>query len=728
MDMKSSTDISIPQSRSMDDEIDLREYLAVINRYKWAIVSFIFSISLFALLILFSMEPVYKSEAIMLIESESANVVSIEEVYGLPGGNKEYYQTQFEIMASRSIAERVVDRLSLWNHADFSLQKKPFLGIDWQSWLSDGSEEKVVATEKEKRKATIGKFPGRLEITPVRNSYLVKISFESHDPVLAAKVANTVADEYITSVLEARLQMTEKAAVWLTQRLESLRIKLELSEKKLQAYKEREKLVDVQGVKSLTVKRLDAITTGLVEARRKRAETKVLYRQVRTARTRGSSLHSLPAVLQHSLVQAYKRDVSGAERKLSELGKRYGGKHPRIIQLKSDLKTARNNLYRQVQNVIAGVQKNYEVAQANVRGLEREMSSSKKEVQGIGKKQYQLGVLQREVDANQQLFDMFLTRFKETSETGGLNRANARVVDSALVPTTPFKPHKKNILMITALLSGVVAVFLVFLYERLDNTVKRSTDIEEKLGLPVLGILQKLKTKGRQDRSPLRAFVDDDQTNFAEAIRTIRTGVLLSALDESHKIIVVTSSIPGEGKSTVAMNLAYAMSHVANVLLIDADMRRPSIADACALSDRSKGLSQFTAGTAKISQAVHQIPGMKLHVMPAGIIPPNPLELLSSNKFKDALVSLSKAFDHIIIDSAPALAVSDALVLSSHASSVIYVVQADSTPLPMVQSGVKRLRQVGASVLGVVLNKVAAGKKGRYGYYGDYYADYSYDR
>jgi len=724
-----------PSQDIEDDEIDFRHYWRAIYKHKFGIVSFVVAISLLALPVLFSLVPIYKGSTTLLIESQAGNVVSIEEVYGLDGSSREYYSTQYEILRSRSLATRVVDKMNLWENPDFFLKKKPLLGFALKDLLPESWSEEVVEPSFEaRRERAISSFMHGLEIVPVKQSQLVKVNFNSHNPRLAVEISRIVSEEYIDSDLESRLQLTQKASEWLTKRLDSLKRQLQESESQLQRFKEQEKLVDVQGVKGLSSKRLEALTDNLVEARQRYAEAEALYKQVKRAKQQGMSrLDSLPAILNHSQVQTYKRDVAEVQRKISELGKRYGPKHPKMIQMQAELKDARSSLYRQIQNVVNSVEREYEVARSNKDNLHREFEEAKKDSRGIDKKNYQLDVLQREVDANRSLYDLFLKRLKETSETIGIESANARILDPAIIPTTPFKPNKTRMLTMVIMLSALFAIAIALLLEKLDNTIKGSADVEEKLGLPVLGLLPKLKTKGKKDRSPLRAFHEDDQTVFAEAVRTIRTGVLLSDIDHEHKIMVVTSSVPGEGKSTVAMNIAHALSHMSKVLLIDADMRRPSIAEAGELGLHPKGLSQYAAGTAKISEAVYEIGGSNLRVMPAGIIPPNPLELISSKKFELALESLSKAFDHIVIDSAPTLAVSDALVLSRYADAMVYVVRADSTPSPAVQSGVKRLRQVNAPLSGAVVNMLATSKGGKYsygayGYQGDYYSDYTYSK
>ena len=275
----------------------------------------------------------------------------------------------------------------------------------------------------------------------------------------------------------------------------------------------------------------------------------------------------------------------------------------------------------------------------------------------------------------------------------------------------------------------MAGIGIAFLLERLDNTLKTSDDVEDKLQLPVLGLVPALKTKGKGGSSPQRIFLDESQSQFAETIRTLRTSVMLSGLDSPHKLVLVTSSIIGEGKTTVAMNLAFALGHLEKVLLIDADMRRPSMGEHCGFGRDAPGLSNLIAGTATPSECIHKLPDSHVHVLPAGIVPPNPLELLSSHRLAAALEKLGQAYDRIVVDSAPTQAVSDPLVLSRYSNAVIYVVQADSTPYQVAQVGLKRLRQVDAPVIGVVLNRVEvqkSGKYGKYGYYGDYYAHYGY--
>ncbi len=726
------------QLEEREEGLDFREYWRVVNRHKWGILSITLLCGVLAALVAYSLEPVYRATATLLIESKSAKVVSIEEVYGLDNPNREYYQTQYEILKSHSLGRKVVESLGLWKHPQYDPAKQAprqaRLNIDWRAWLPAvllPEEDAEPPTKEQRKEATTGAMLDKLAIQPVLNSHLVKISFDSPDRALTYRVANELAVAYIESNLEARLQMTKTAASWLTERLAGLRKKLEKSETALQTFHDRERLVDVKGVDSLTASRLGDLSSKLVEARGQRTAAEAVYKQVRALRGKSSEqMESIPAVIKHPLVNALKQKEAEAERRISELAKRYGPQHPKMIAARSNLEVVRKGLKKRIATVVSGVAKEYEAARAGEAELVRSLAGSKKEMRDINRKKYRLGVLEREVETNRQLYELFMTRFKETSATGDMHSANARVVDPARLPGAPFKPKKPRIVILTLLVALVLTIMLAFLLERLDNTLKTTEDVEARLLLPVLGMFPRLKTRGRKDKAPLRHFLDKPKTNFAESVRTVRTGILLSGLDDPHKVIVVTSSVPGEGKTTVSMNLAFAMGHLKKVLLVDADMRRPSIGEACGLEPSAVGLSHLVAGAAQVSDCVHHIEDTHVHVIPAGIVPPNPLELLSSRRFRDVLEKLGQAFDHIILDTAPTLAVSDALVVASHANGVVYVAKADATPYQAAQVGVKRLRQADAPLIGVVLNQVAARKPssyGGYGYYeGDYYTHYGY--
>ena len=711
--------LNMPQPQVAEAEtLDLVEYWRSITKRKWSILALVFLVALLTTLIVYSLRPTFRSTATILIEQGKSKVVSIEEVYNAMGGNREYYQTQVEILKSQELARKVVERLKLTTHPDFDPRQSEEAARDF--WLPmDLFKSKTPASDDEIQKRVIRRFMNDLQVQPVRNSQLVQVSYSSFDKDLAAKVPNTLADVYIESDLEARVSMTQKAGAWLTDRLGGLRKKLDESEKALQDYRDRERIIDAKGVAlSGFSKALEEATSNLVSARSKRAEAESLYNQVQAARQgKGGGIESIPAVLKHPTVQRLKEQEADAERKLADASKRYGPDHPKMQQANGELAAAKESTKRQIDTVVAGVFKEYEVARANELAIAGALGQSKSEIQGLNRKEFQLGVLEREAQANRQLYDMFMNRFKETNVAGDLQSTVARVVDPATIQSVPYAPKKVQIVSIAAAVALLIGVMLSLLLDRISNTINTAGEVEARLGLPMLGYLMKMDGGKKSIKSEL-AFITDSQSLFSESIRTIRTSVLMSALDSPKKVIVITSSVPEEGKTTVSFNLACALAQVKRVLLVDADLRRPKIGRLIGRDKDAPGLSHMVSGVAPISECIYQHVEGGFHILSAGFVPPNPLEMISSAKFGEVLDKLKEAFDIILIDSPPVQLVSDAVVLSQLASTVIYVVKADSTPFPLARNGIRRLAMANAPLLGVVLNQLDLERAEKY--YGEY--------
>lgn len=709
-----------------EEVIDLRHYWRVLMQHKWNIAALSLVVSLLTTLVVFSMTPIYRSTTTVLIESAQAKVVSIEDVYGLNTTNKEYFQTQFEILKSRELAERVVHRLDLLTHPLFDPRQQE-AGFNWRAWLPLGSSDKEPLSEREILAAVVKTFNDGLSIEPVRNTQLVKIHFESEDAALAAVMANTLADVFIESYLEAKLEASRKAADWLATRLGGLRETLQESESQLQQYRETAELVDVQGVQTVGAEELSQLTQRYVEAKRVRTEAENIYKQVQALGSSPSveALMGIPSILRHPLVQTLKEAQTTANRKVAELSDRYGPKHPQMMAAVAESQQAMRDLQVQVQRVGTGIAADYQAALDTENSFSNQLGATKNRMQDVNRKEFQLRDLERDVNTNRQLYDMFLTRAKEMGESDGLQASMARVIDPAVQQNEPVKPKKKLIVLIAMLASGMVGVALALLLDALDNTVRTPDDVDEKLGTPMLGFLPLVKTN--KTEHAFEGFLSDGGSNFAEAVRTIRTGLMLSNLDEPHKITVVTSSVPNEGKSTVSLNLAAAIGQMEKVLLIDADMRRPTLAKTLGLPRATPGLSNLVAGTADLKDCVRRLPNSTVDIITAGVVPMNPLELLASKRFGQVLQKLSEHYDRILIDSAPTHAVSDAMVLSTYADALVYVVKADDTAAPLAAKGLSRLREVGANITGVVLNQVDVDKTARYGsYYSGYYQNYGY--
>lgn len=725
--------ISLHDPEDAANKLDLVEYWRSISKRKWAIVAFGLVIALLAGVVVFSLPPVYRATTTVLIESNKNKVVSIEDVYGGMGQSREYFQTQVEIIKSREVAMRTIESLKLWDYPEFDPRVKE--KNQWNELLEkigfgDAGEGRDW-TNAALASTVYGKFIRQLSIEPVRLSQLAKVSFESNNSALAALVANTVANIYIESDLDARYKMTKQASGWLQERLSSLKNKLDDSERNLQNYREKSGIVDVKSAsQSGAGKQIEEVTQRLVETRLRRAEAENAYNQIRSVGKNGD-YSSLPAVVRNGNVSDALKAQADAERNMSEVAQRYGFEHPKYVAAEATLKSARENVKRQVESVVGSVTREYEVAVGTERALEGTLNSARGSIQNLNRKEFELGVLEREVDSNRQIYDMFMKRAKETNVSGDLQSAVARVVDTAVVPSRPVKPQKPQIIAIAFALGLFVGALVSLLLDRLDNTIKTTDDVEAKLKAPLLTTLPLLE-KGDTDRvASARLFLDSPKSIYSEAIRTARTGVLLSAIDVPNRILLVTSSLPGEGKTTFSINLALAHAQTKRTLLIDADMRRPAITKGLDLAPAALGLSELVAGTAVLDDCLQAVPGSSLSVLGSGRIPPNPLELLLSQKFKATLDELAAIYDIIVIDSPPVELVSDALVISAHATGVIYAVNAADTPYPLARKGLQRIRRAEGEIMGVVLNrfdfKQAEKYYGEYSGYGKYgYGKYGY--
>lgn len=705
-----------------DEQLDLVRYWRAIRRNLWRILALVIAVGVIAQMIAAGLPPVYRATATLLVESTKPKIVSIEEVYNsMAGAQREFYQTQFEILKSRELVAKLVQRLKLAEHP--ALDPRQQAPAWYEKWLPKGFAGKAgdAPAPAAVERAVIGQVQRSLTPQLVRNSQLIRVSFDSRDPELAAAVPNALAELYIESDLEARMAMNRKASAFLTGQTAELKKKVAEAEQALQAFREREKIIDAKNVaQSGASRQIEELTTSLIEARRKRNEAEYAYQQV-SALAQGKSqeaLESIPAIQKHPQVLKLKEAEAEAERRYTDASKRYGAEHPRMVAADTELKAARENARRGLAGAVQTVTREYESARANEAAIERTLNAAKGDIQNLNRKEFQLAALEREVATSRQFYDMFMQRYKETNISGEMHSPIARVVDPAIVPGGAFGPNKRLIVGLSLLAALLVAISLALLLERLDNTVKSSHEVETRLGVPTLGVLN--ITKVKKGTQLERAFLDDPQTSFSEAIRTIRSGVMLSAIDSPRKIVLVTSSIPEEGKTTVASNLAFALGHVKKTLLIDADMRRPKIGRVLGGSGSNLlGLSQLVAGEAPAERCIYPVAqGSQLSVLPSGRIPPNPLELLASQGFAAMIERLAQAFEMIVIDSPPVQLVSDALVLSNLATEVVYVVKADDTPYPLARLGLRRLRRVNAPILGVVLNQLDPVKADRY--YGEY--------
>jgi polysaccharide biosynthesis transport protein len=508
----------------------------------------------------------------------------------------------------------------------------------------------------------------------------------------------------------------------LQERLTSLRDKVSQSEQALQKYREERGIVSLGGsAQAPAGQQVNQTTEKLVAARARRAELEGSYLQLRN--NSSGDYSSSPLVMRDPAVMESMRQLNEVNRRLAELSETLGPRNNKILELESQKEQIQADLARQRAAVVRSVTREYEAARSTEQALERELRTARTGVQDVNREEFQLAALEREAQTNRQLFDMFMSRAKETNLASDVQASVARVVDEAVPSNIPFKPARSQIVLVSAVLALFLGAMASLLIDRLDNTVKGGEDAEVRLKLPLLSALPAVPEADRKQMACL--LLENPHSHFAESIRTARTGVMLSNIDQEHKIVLITSTLPNEGKTTVAINLALAHAQTKRTLLIDADMRRSQVGRSLRMAPGSHGLSNLVAGTSQLAACVQKFKGSDLYVMPVGDMPPNPLELLLSQRFRNALAGLSKHFEMVIIDSPPVELVSEALVLAPLATSTVFVVKAMSTPAPLARKSIQRLQRAGGNMLGVIVNQLDFKHAQRY--YGEYGASgYTY--
>ncbi len=741
--MNTHNQIAIRNHTEEAGSIDYMHYINLLRRNLFKILIFSFVTVVIAYLVLMNVKNVYTAHSTIQIEEAQANIVSIQDVYGIPK-NSEYLATQFQILKSRELARRVVLAQNLVSEPEFNpfheenLQKfsvvdsvKDFVKSVISSGEGEGNLPRVIPEEEEIIKATTSVLMDHMTSQNVVNTSLVLISVSSYNPVLAKNLANSFGREYINFKLEEKLGVTAQASDWLRERLDVLKQQLEDSEKKLQQYRVENNLIDLKGVDTLVTQQIRDITSRLSEAKAKRVQLESMFVRLRDIdETDPSELMSIPAIVNNTSVTSLVQQENLKALRISELSHRYGEKHPKMISAQNEYQSAKEALLQQLLRVSESIKSEYQAARITEAMLTSSLEQVKREAGDVNQNEFTVNMLTREVETNRQLYDMFFKRINETSATGNFEVPNAIITDPAVIPATPSAPKKQQILGIVFIFSVAVAYAFIMLLDFLDSTIKNVDELTRKIPAPVLGVLPLMKgvaKKGASETDIVKAFADEENHAFSESLRTIRTTLTLASMERSAQVLLFTSSIPGEGKTTLSCNVAQAFGQTERTLLIDCDMRRPTVAKKLGLLPYVPGLSNAVGAPETLNEAIQKIPHLGIDVITSGPIPSNPLELLSSSNFRTILNELRQRYDRIIIDSAPMHAVSDALYLSTLTDGVAYVVKADSTRDKFVKMGIQWLHDGNARVLGTILNQVDIEREAKYGdgQYG-YYDSYGY--
>ena len=709
-------------------EPHLLDYVRVLYKRRWIAGTAFTVVMLLVTVYTFTATPVYEASTKLLIEADNPNVVSFKQVIDEQAAKTDYYQTQYNILQSRSLARRTAAQLKLAELEEFGAEgtKKRFTTAaavggttQWVTSLfgSADNAEAPAADETEGESRAIDAFLERLKISPVRNSRIVDVRFRSTDPALASQVVNALARSYIEQSLEFKFMSSKEASDWLSEQLAAQRKQVEDAEAALQRYKEANDAISLEDRENIYVQKLADLNGAVTRAKTDRLEKEALYNQLRGIQANSAALDSFPAILSNTFIQQLKADVADLQRQVASHGERLGDKHPEMVKVRASLQSAETKLQGEIGKVVQSVRNQYLAAQTQENSLFAALESQKREALSMNRKGIEYGVLQREVQSSRQIYDNLMQRAKETGVSAELKTSNIRVVDAAEKPRAPASPRRAMNLLLALFGGSMLGIGLAFFFEYLDNRIKTPDELKAHLGLPALGMLPVITDKSLNGAYPLLS--NGMPPNFTEAFRAVRTNVIFSSAEEGSRTLLVTSTGPGEGKTMVASNLAISLAQSGQrVLLIDADMRKPKMQESFNVQ-QEPGLSNLLVGDAKASECVRRSRTAGLWLLPAGKCPPNPAELLGSQRFRDFLRSLKEHFDCVVIDSPPVMAVIDAAVIAHRATGVVFVVGAEMTSRYAAKTAVDQLENARAKFVGAVLNRVEIEKHGYY--YAQYY-------
>ncbi len=716
----------------------LRDYWQVlIKRQRYIVPIFLGTVALGFLLGLLS-PTLYSARSTLKIEPQNPSFTGVAEGIPSMGPDRyDYYQTQFALLNSAPLAARVIKNLSL--------QSNPILNrgtFDPVSWLTGtieyvvdsvsglfrgeptvGQRQRPVSYELGVSPALIGRYKSFLKVEPVKNTRLVDISFSTPDPALSQELANNHATAFVQMILENRFNLSQEARDFLSKKLTEVRDKVVKAENALNKFRQEHGVVSLEKGENIVVDRLVDVNKQLTSARADRIQTESLYQM-----TRNKDPDYLAQVLSNPLIVQMKGTLAKLETEKSRLASIYTSEHPRIQEIDQQIAETKRGLAGEVKTIVHGIESNYTAARAREQALEAEAKRQQENALDLKQVGVDYAVLNEDVVVNRGLYENILKRMNETNVANDLAASNIQVVQQAEVPTVPSSPRMMRNLVVSSVLGLFLAIGLAFFLEYMDATMHTPQQVWTAVSLATLGVVPHLRSLSQRyhpmlaDNTPTNRLepgaeaakrvgkeivVAHDQFSLvAESYRTIRTALMLSQAERPPKVILLSSPCPNEGKTVTTLNLAIALAQSGKrVLAIDGDLRKGRCHQLLHRRNH-QGLANVLAGAIDVKKVIQETAIKDLYLLPRGSLPPNPADLLMSQKMRDVLNEVRGLFDFIVIDSPPVIAVSDAAVLSVLCDGVVLVFNGEKTTTPSARRALERLDKVGAPVLGVILNAI----------------------